>query len=71
METKTPQRKITARLLRMSDPGAQFDEPVSGTMAERLGLVWELTLMTVSLEGKMDPNQPMQRHVTRLIRSEG
>ncbi len=57
---------MTTKLLCMFDPEAQFDPPVSATMAERLGMVWELTLMGVSLGGGDDQQRP-QRQVTRLI----
>ena len=70
MDAKT-QRTTTIRLLHMSDPEAQFDEPAPGTMAERLDMVWELTAELVSLGGKMDAEQRLQRHVTHLIRGAG
>lgn len=68
METGNRQRVVTVRKLHMSDPGAQFDQPVPGTMAERIGMIWELTVEIVSLGGKLDAEQRLQRHVTRLIR---
>jgi hypothetical protein len=69
METESPKRVVTARLLNMSDPEAQFDPPMPGTMAERLGMVWELTLMGISIGGG-DDQQRLQRHVTRLVGGE-
>jgi hypothetical protein len=62
---RAEQRAMTVKLLRASDPDAQFDPPVPGTMAERLGMGRELTLMGVSLGGG-DDQQRLQRHVTRL-----
>ena len=41
---------------------------VPGTMEERFALVWQLTREACALGGRYDPDQPMQRHITRLIR---
>lgn len=68
MKTERPKRTVTTKLLRMSDPEAQFDPPVPGTMAERIGLVWDLTAEMASLGGKLDAEQRLHRHVTRLLR---
>jgi hypothetical protein len=66
MKTGAPQRVVTVRKLSMSDPEAQFDQPVPGTMAERLDLMWELALTGISLGGG-DDQQRLQRHVARFV----
>jgi hypothetical protein len=70
-EKTKQERNITLKVVRMDDPEAQYDPPVPGTMAERLGLVWELTAEIVSLGGKMDAEQRLSRHVTHFVRGEG
>ncbi len=40
---------------------------VPGTPEERIAMVWELTKEYCTLHG-IDANQPMQRHITRVIR---
>jgi hypothetical protein len=47
------------------------DRFVPGTLSERLGLVWPLTLEVVSLSKKYDAEQRLQRHVTGIIRRKG
>jgi len=56
-------------LYRMSD--ARNDAFVPGTPAERIGLIWPLTREVVSLSKRYDPEQRLQRDVTRVIRREG
>jgi hypothetical protein len=46
------------------------DDIVPGTPAERIGLVWPLTRELALLSKKYDPDQKLQRNVTRLIRRE-
>jgi len=70
-EIMKQERNVTLKVMRMDDPETQYDPPVPGTMAERLGLVWELTAEIVSLGGKMDVEQRLSRHVTHFIRGEG
>ena len=41
---------------------------VPGTMAERIAMVWPLTCEAVSLSGKYDVEQRLQRHITHIIR---
>jgi hypothetical protein len=71
IEKTKQERTVTLKVMRMDDPEAQYDSPLSGTMAERLGLVWELTSEVVSLGGKMDAEQRLSRHVTHFVRGEG
>ena len=66
MKTEPKERIITIRKLDMSDPEAQFDQPMQGTPGERLGIMWELIRMGISIGGG-DDRQRLQRHVTRLI----
>ncbi len=61
-------RKITAKY-RMS--GRWNENFVSGTPADRIGLIWPLTREIVSLSKKHNAEQRLQRHATRLIRREG
>jgi hypothetical protein len=44
------------------------DDFVPGTPEERICLVWPLTREIVSLSGKYDVEQRLQRHVTGIIR---
>lgn len=44
------------------------DDFVPGTMEERIALVWPLTREACALSGQYDAEQPMQRHITRIIR---
>lgn len=53
------------KLKRLSD---RDDDFVPGTMAERIALVWPLTVEAASLSKRYDAERPMQRHVTRLSR---
>ena len=53
-------------VLKQSDPANSGY--VSGSMGERIALVWPLTREVVSLSKKYDPEQRLQRHITRLIR---
>jgi len=41
---------------------------VSGSMSERIALVWPLTQEAVSLGKKYDAEQRLQRHITKLIK---
>jgi hypothetical protein len=41
---------------------------VPGSMAYRIGLVWPLTKEVASLNKRYDVEQPLLRHITRLIR---
>jgi hypothetical protein len=58
-------RKIT-RLKRLTDP----DEVtvMRGTPAERIAMVWPLTQELYSLSKSYDVEQPLQRHVVRVVR---
>lgn len=40
---------------------------VPGSVNDRIALVWPLTCEAVSLSKKYDVEQPLQRHITRLI----
>ncbi len=55
-----------ARLRRLGEQ--RTDDVVPGTPAERIGMVWPLTREMALLSRRVDPDRPMQRHVTRLIR---
>jgi hypothetical protein len=54
---------------RMSD--TRYDEAVPGTAAERIGLVWPLTLEVTSLSKHHDAERRLQRNVASLSRREG
>lgn len=41
---------------------------VPGTAEERIALVWELTKEALSLSGKYDPEQRLQRHIISIKR---
>ena len=71
MNNEPKQRVVTLRKLRMDDPEVQFDQPVPGTPAERLGMVWELMVEALSIGGKWNAEQRLQRHVTHLVRGGG
>ena len=60
-------RRHTA-IYQMSDH--RNDDFVSGTPADRIGLVWILTREITSLSKKHNAKRRLQRHVTRLIRRE-
>ena len=44
------------------------DDYVPGTVAERIEMVWPLTVEALSLSKRYEPGQRMQRYVTRLRR---
>jgi len=56
----------TITIIKASDP--RNSGYVSGTIAERIAMVWPLTCEAVSLSGKYDVEQRLQRHITRVIR---
>jgi hypothetical protein len=56
----------TITVIKASDP--RNSGYVPGTMAERIAMVWPLTCEVVSLSGKYDTEQRLQRHITRVIR---
>jgi len=58
--------KKTITVMRQSDP--RNSGYVPGTMEERIALVWQLTCEAVSLSGKYDSEQRLQRHITHIIR---
>jgi len=47
------------------------DDFVPGTPAERIALVWSLTLEATSLSKRYDAKRRLQRHVTSIARREG
>ena len=55
--------------LRMAD--ARTNEIVSGTPAERIGLVWPLTREVASLSKRHNVERRLQRHVAGIGRREG
>jgi len=56
----------TITVIEASDP--RNSGYTAGTMAERIAMVWPLTCEIVSLSGKYDTEQRLQRHITRLVR---
>ena len=60
--------EITVKKLVLSDSEVRLDLPVPGTMAERIGMVWPLTLEIVSIGGRLDAERRLQRHVAVLAR---
>ena len=48
-----------------------LDSFVPGTPAERIAMVWPLTVEAASLSKRYDVEQRLQRHVTVLSRREG
>ncbi len=44
------------------------DDFVPGTPAYRIGLVWQLTCEALSLNENVDTEQPLLRHVVRIVR---
>ncbi|MCL2800626.1 MAG: hypothetical protein FWD28_02585 [Treponema sp.] len=42
---------------------------VEGTAEERMSMVWPLTCEVVSLSKKYDVEQPLQRHIVKIIRT--
>jgi hypothetical protein len=66
MEKETQRRVVTFRKLDMYSPEAQFDPPMPGTPGERLGMMWELIRMGISIGGG-DDRQRLQRHVARFV----
>jgi hypothetical protein len=44
---------------------------VSGSMYDRIALVWPLTCEAAALNKKYDVEQRLQRHITRLIKQKG
>ena len=61
-------RKHTVKY-RMTD--RRTDDFVPGTPAERIALVWPLTLEVTSLSKRYDAKRRLQRHVTRIVRRKG
>jgi hypothetical protein len=55
------------RVRRLTDP-AEEDDFVPGTAAERIAMVWPLTVEIASLDKRIDVHQKMQRHIVRVIR---
>jgi hypothetical protein len=62
--------KNYVRLLKVGEETV-LDDFVPGTMSERILMVWPLTAEIVSLTGKYDAEQRLQRDVTVLKRREG
>ena len=61
-------RQHTAKY-RMTD--SRNNDFVPGTPAERIALVWPLTLEVASLDKRYDAKRRLQRHVTVLVRRKG
>ncbi|NLF31051.1 MAG: hypothetical protein GX591_09215 [Planctomycetes bacterium] len=50
---------------------AHDDGPVPGTPAERIAMVWPLTVQACLLSKRYDPERRLQRHITVLRRRGG
>lgn len=68
MKTSRSRLGVTVTKRVLSDSKGRFDEPVSGTMAERINMVWPLTAELVSIGGRLDAERRLQRHVAVLER---
>ncbi len=65
VETKDMDKTIT-KVGRIS--AKQREEPVPGTPAERLAMMWPLTVEIAAISGKYDTERRLQRDVTVLVR---
>jgi hypothetical protein len=61
-------KNVTTRLTTLDEIRNEVDPPISGTMEELMGYMWELTVTACEIGGKYDAEQPLQRNVTRIIR---
>jgi hypothetical protein len=59
--------RVTARLLRIDDPRAS-EPPSAPTAAERLAMVWPLTLDAWAFKGAPIGESRLPRHVVRVVR---
>lgn len=58
---------MSIRVTRLKDQGHERDLERT-TPAERMGMVWQLTLDAWAFTGTADAESRLQRHVVRLIR---
>ena len=58
----TASRKVTIRALPQQDPALEA-YCVAGTPAERIAMVWPLTLEVLALSGEIDTRSRLQRSV--------
>jgi hypothetical protein len=61
----------TISVIRQTDKTPSNSGYVPGSMSERLDMVWDMTVEAVSLSKKYNAEQPLQRHITRVIRKKG
>ena len=62
-----PDRDMTLRITRLSDQGRERD--LHGTTpAERVGMLWQLTLDAWAFKGEPVAEPRLPRHVVRVIR---
>ncbi len=66
-ETQKPEQGAKTKIDASEFPAYKF---VPGTPEERIAMVWPLTVEFCSQSDKYDADQPLQRHITRLIRLE-
>jgi hypothetical protein len=61
------ERNVTVRVTRLRDQGTESD--LDGTTpAERIGMIWQLTLDAWAFMGDADLHAPMRRDIARVIR---
>jgi hypothetical protein len=70
MDRLAPMDRKRTALIQMSS-ASEHDHFVPGTPAERISLVWPLTLEVVSMSKRYDAERRLQRHVTRIVSREG
>jgi len=64
------QQARTIRILPLTDHATDRDLPTT-TPAERLAMMWQLTLDAWAFTGASDAQSRLQRHVVRLVRRGG
>lgn len=64
------QQARTIRILPLTDHATDRDLPTT-TQAERLAVMWQLTLDAWAFTGAPDAQSRLQRHVVRLVRRGG
>lgn len=69
MKSNEQGRVVSLKKVTLVESRYEQEPPMAGTMADRISLAWELTREAVALGGKLDAEQRLQRHVTRLIKA--
>lgn len=64
------ERTRTLRVSRLQDQGSE-DDLAKTTPAERIEMVWPLTLDAWSLKEPMSAESRLQRHIVRVLRRKG